>query len=370
MINKIKEIQVMAKRLEERLSNNKLFKELVNRPLSDSEVQELYKFHDLIGYNADRIRNLVQFILLGYTDWVGTWNKLKEIRSGTKEHFCLLYGNTEGEIKYTEVCVKKTKGFDHSSDIQREKGLKSAKLSRGSKEWSVRSMGYWIKKGLTEEEAYKKVQEIQSTNCLKKYINKYGEQEGITKFNHRKQSWTEKMNDPEIGRKRSLGLSRYIERYGEVEGKRVYTEMRLERNRNCRIGKASKESLTAFNNLLYILETNNIKYYLGVEGNKEWFIYNKELEKMFFYDLTIPRLGIIIEYHGEGFHPNPKWDENKLTEWKQVRTGKSTNEILEYTEQKNNTARDNGWTVYEVYSSEASKTVHNLEILISKLIHS
>jgi len=145
--------------------------------------------------------------------------------------------------------------------------------------------------------------------------------------------------------------------------------MRLERNLNCRIGKASKESLSAFNNLLYILETNNIKYYFGVVGNKEWFIYNKDLEKMFFYDLTIPSLGIIIEYHGEGFHPNPKWNENKLIEWKQVRTGKTANEILEYTEQKNKTARDNEWTVYEVYSSEASKTLHNLEILISKLIH-
>lgn len=360
----------MAKRLEDRLSSNKLYRSTVGRMLTNTEIKELHQFHEKVGYNPDRIKTIIQFILLEYNDWAVVWDRLKSVGYGTLAYYQILYGTVEGKTRYKELCKKKTRGFDHSPEIQRGKALKSAKLSRGNKQWSVRGVGYWIKQGFTGEEALIKVKNIQATNSLERYIKKYGKEEGTSKFNQRKEEWTSTMKDPEIGRKRSLGLWRYIERYGEIEGEKIYTEMRLKRNRSCRIGRASAESISAFEGVIKILEDNEINYYLGVEGNKEWFIHNKEIKQMFFYDLTIPTLGIVIEYHGEGFHPNPGWSDAKLNEWKQLRTGRTALEVLAYTEKKNETARNNGWTVFEIFSSEVSNTVPRIKKVILELIRS
>ena len=360
----------MAKRLEARLESKKTYIDRVGRPLTEIEIERLYEFHHKVGYTPDRINAIIQFILLGYGDWVSIWHKLRSLHNGTLEYQTLLYGYDIAKTKYLELNKKKTRGFDYSTEVQREKGKKSAKLSKGSKEWSIRSLGYWIKNGYTEDEALEKVKEIQATNCLDRYIKKYGVAEGTQKFNDRRDNWKETMNSPSIGRKRSLGLWRYIERYGEVEGERRYTEMRIKRNSKCSIGRASKESVEAFSEIIDILNGYNIKYYIGVEGNKEWHIFNKKEKKMFFYDLTIPSLGVIVEYHGEGFHPNPKWTQEKLDEWTQVRTGKDAKEVLDYTEIKNLTATENGWTVFEIFSSEVSNTVPKIKEVILESIRS
>lgn len=360
----------MAKRLEERIEGTKAYITRVGRPLTEIEIERLYEFHSTVGYTPARITAIIQFILLGYSDWVSVWHKLKSLHNGTLEYQTLMYGVAVAKIKYSELNKKKTKGFDYSTEVQREKGKKSAKLSKGNKEWSIRGLGYWIKKGYTENEAIGKVKEIQTTNSLSRYIKKYGVIEGTKKFNDRKDKWKETMNSPSISKKKSLGLWRYIERYGQVEGERRYTEMRIKRNSECNIGRASKESVEVFSEIVDILNIHSIKFYMGVEGNKEWYIFNKKEKKMFFYDLTIPRLGIIIEYHGEGFHPNPKWDQKILNEWTQIRTGKCSKEVLDYTTMKNLTATENGWTVFEIFSSEVSDTVPKIKEVILESIRS
>lgn len=358
----------MAKRLEERLEGNKAYITRVGRPLTEIEIKRLYDFHHNVGYTPDRVNAIIQFIILGYSDWISIWNKLKSLHNGTLEYQTLLYGKTISENKYLELNKKKTKGFDYSTEIQREKGKKSAKLSKGNKEWSVRSLGFWIKKGYIKDEALKKVKEIQSTNSLTRYIKKYGIDEGAKKFDERRVKWKEIMNSSLIGKKRSLGLWRYIERYGQFEGEKRYIEMRIKRNSKCSIGRSSKESIVTFSEIIDILNNHNIKYYMGVEGNKEWHIFNKKEKKMFFYDLTIPKLGIILEYHGEGFHPNPKWDVETLDKWTQIRTGKSSKEVLDYTKLKNLTATENGWIVFEIFSSDASNTISKIKEFILQSI--
>lgn len=360
----------MVKRLEQRLEKNNLYKTLIGRPLTDFEIERLYDFHSKIGFTSDRIKTIIQFIKLGYVDWVEIWDKLKSLHNGKLEFQILLYGKIAGEARFIDINKRKTRGFDHSSDAQRKKALKSAILSRGRKDYSVRSLGYWIKKGFSEEDSRKKVSEVQATNSLNRYIKKYGEIEGERRFNERKNTWASIMKSPEISKRKSLGLWRYIERYGDVEGRKKYLDMRRRRNAKCSIGFASKESLKSLSEIIHLLDEYNIGYYLGVPGNKEWFIYDINSKKMFFYDLTIPSIGLIIEYHGEAFHPNPSWNLERLTEWRQLRTGKSSKEILDFTSLKNRVARENGWVVFEVFSSEIPDKIPRLKELIFKLIHS
>ena len=349
----------MAKRLEDRLTNAKKYREIFgeNRLLTEEEIKELHDFDKQIGFNADRVNALVQFICLGYVNWIDKWLILKTLSNHTLDYMTILYGVEQGTQKYIDLNKRKTKKFDHSSETQRKRALISSKKTKGSTEHSIRSMGYWIKKGFEIEEAKEKIASIQRTNTLENYVQKYGTI-GEQKFNERKDNWKKKMSDPIIGKKRSLGLRRYVERYGPIVGEQKYIQMRIERNKKTSIGKASVESLQALDSILEILERNNIKFYLGVKNNKEWFIYNNEYSKCFFYDLTIPTLSLIIEYHGEGFHPNPSWSPEKLNNWRQVRTNKIADIVLTETKLKNSTAINNGWTLIEVFSSDASKTVH------------
>ncbi|MDY0215272.1 MAG: hypothetical protein RBS24_07175 [Bacilli bacterium] len=48
--------------------------------------------------------------------------------------------------------------------------------------------------------------------------------------------------------------------------------------------------------------------HVGIKGSKEWCLNgkkDKDIEKVYFYDFTIPKFKIIIEYNGETYHPNP-----------------------------------------------------------------
>ena len=146
--------------------------------------------------------------------------------------------------------------------------------------------------------------------------------------------------------------------------------MRKNRNQKSRIGGASKESLSAMEPILQILKQNQLLYYLGIQKNKEWFIYDKIKERAFFYDLTIPSLSIIIEYHGEGFHANPSWNLDKQLLWRAPFSKISFNESLEFDLYKKHLAEDNGWRVFEIYSSQTKKDVEIILEYISKLGYS
>lgn len=51
---------------------------------------------------------------------------------------------------------------------------------------------------------------------------------------------------------------------------------------------------------------NQIK--VGIKGSREWCLSSKKennIQRVYFYDFTLPELKLIIEYNGEAYHPNP-----------------------------------------------------------------
>jgi hypothetical protein len=359
----------MAKTIEQKLTTFTGYKiEFGDRPLSDTDKSELERFNNDIGFTIDRRGTLVKFIKQGYTNWVAMWKKHCALPNSTLESNVLLYGEVEGTRRYLHTNIKKTSHFDHSHEVQLARGLLAAKKLKGSKTHSIRSVGYWINKGMTAPEATAKVSEIQTTNTVEKYINKHGEKIGLEKFNLRKATWKNTMSSPEIGKRRSLGLARYIERYGELAGTIKYLAMRKKRNEIGRIGKASNESIAALSEIVELIHTHDYAYYMGIPTNKEWFIYDAVLKRAFFYDLTIPALGVIIEYHGEGFHPNPTWDIEKWNNWKSVFSDADADSVYKVDQYKRHLAENAGWTVYEVYSSSSADSRRVIYEHIYKLI--
>ena len=124
----------------------------------------------------------------------------------------------------------------------------------------------------------------------------------------------------------------------------------------------SKESLLYFFPLIEKLEESNFKYYIGIEGNREFCISVKG-EQSYFYDLCIPSLNLIVEYNGVVWHAK-KGD----TEWKHPITKQNYTDNLLYFEKKKKAAEDRGFEVMIIWSDDPqkNKVIENLKTKIDE----
>lgn len=138
---------------------------------------------------------------------------------------------------------------------------------------------------------------------------------------------------------------------------------------------ASKESLKYFIPLYKHLRKNGVErndIFLGVSGSYEYRLHDLENNLTFSYDLTILSLNLIIEYHGEKFHPNiQKYGVNKLKEdgWgKYFRL--NLQESIAKDKNKKELALKNGFEYLELWSSDSEEiNKEKINKLIKKKIN-
>ena len=197
---------------------------------------------------------------------------------------------------------------------------------------------YWLKRGFSEEESIKKLNERQNTNSLESFVNRYGDEEGLIKYNNR-------LNQLSYTSSRKF----YIDKYGLEEGNKIFNQ--ITSKRVVGINKSSKEAYYFLKEIYKYIRNNGIDkndIYWGVGSSKEWFI---NLDKcLFFYDFTIKPLKIIIEYHGISFHPK----ENDL-DWVGA-YGMSYDEKIKIDRLKKEIAESAGFKYFHVYSDDDLKT--------------
>lgn len=218
---------------------------------------------------------------------------------------------------------------------------------------------YWIKNGYSEEDAKQKLKERQTTFSKELCIKKYGDVEGLIKY---------KARCKELGSYNTLHY--YIQKYGEVEGLIKYKN----KTPIHRFYKTSKEAYYFFIPIYKYLRNNNfdIKDILwGVGKTYEYFIYDKDTKRVYFYDFVIPKLKLIIEYHGIKFHPNPKWEKEnkqKWENWKSLYNNFNANEKRKYDIYKNNVAVNNGFKIIEIFSDDIID-IENKQNIINNIIN-
>jgi hypothetical protein len=110
---------------------------------------------------------------------------LINIKIKEQSKMCVEYWLKKGVTE--EDAIKNVKNFQKNNSL---KGVE-ARVKNPEKYISVTEtqIGYWLKKGYNEEEASKKLSERQSTFSLKKCIEKYGEEYGLIKFKERQHKW-------------------------------------------------------------------------------------------------------------------------------------------------------------------------------------
>lgn len=242
--------------------------------------------------------------------------------------------------------IKKAKEEqDKNAEKARNKTLENPDFYK-NRTWN--QTGYWIKKGMTEIEAREKVSQLQDKNSLNSLMNKWGNIEGMKRYENILKNLSF-----------SSSIEGYRERYGEL-GEIKYAEHIAKKT--YKICSVSRESLLFFipiyKKIRKFLQKDEI--FWGIDGSKEYFLWDDELKKIFFYDFVIPRYKIIIEFHGTYWHPNPSWSEEKWKKWKCL--GVDANEKRKSDEYKMRLAQNKGFRVIEIFSDE--KEIFNMDAII------
>jgi hypothetical protein len=246
--------------------------------------------------------------------------------------------------------VIKVKEFQkENSDKFIEKTLNNPEKYIGRTQTQIE---YWLEKGFDHEESSLKLKERQNTNSLYSFIKRYGEKEGLLKYNKRLDVF-------------SYTSSRefYTDKYGEVEGNNIFNDIILKRV--VRFNKSSKEAFMFFKPIYKFLRLNSIELadiYWGVGSSNEWFI---NFDKcLFFYDFTIKSLKVIIEYHGISFHPK----EGELN-WVGIYGDKYADKIR-IDRMRKEVAEKAGFKYFNIYSDDDVKTKQKelIEILKKEIL--
>lgn len=242
--------------------------------------------------------------------------KVKEMKPNLIEYWLSRGFSVEESKLQTELHLMNTErafiikyGSDEGVRLFKEKKIKEGKLH------SPRSIDYWVNKGYSNEESKNKVSEVQNKFSLVKCIEKYGDEEGLKVFTERQNKW----------------------------------QKSLLNNGNMKLGysKISQE-------LFYsILETYDVEYRDKIKfatHNGEFKINNPK-GGVYVYDFIDVVSKKIIEYNGDMYHANPKkFKENDTPH--PYRKSKTSIEIWESDKNKLDVANDNGYEVLVIWDSE------------------
>lgn len=142
------------------------------------------------------------------------------------------------------------------------------------------------------------------------------------------------------------------------------------KNRITPMSKSSKEAYYFFLEIYKFLRNNGIEkndIYWGVGNSNEWFI-NKN-GNIFFYDFTIPKLKIILEYNGIKFHPKTDMDLEKQKDWKCLYSNMTYDDKIKLDELKRKNAINDDFEYIEVFSDDDIKSKQKMiiDILYKKV---
>jgi hypothetical protein len=321
---------------------------------------KLFKFKKCLGFLKYPSSNIMYFIDRGWSKDEAKKLYLKRQQTFTIESVAKRYNLSQKEakekitnsykkgiktakqnpnwLKNKRQSIKKARLYvENNKDEWHKKLLKGAKKLRrdikdGKREYLLPyHVKYWLKRGYTQKESLELVSERQRTFTKEKCIKKYGERDGIKRWEQRQIKWRAAMDAKSPEEKREILLK-------QIKPSQFY----------------SNESINFFNTLIdsiTYLKIENILY-----KQNELKLYDSIKHKLYMFDFTIPTLKIIIEYNGGTWHPDFEiLSEKEIKEWKNPFTGMDA-----YTKQKEDNekldfARKLGYNIYVVWNTRDLK---------------
>ena len=286
----------------------------------------------------------------GEKEGMKKYTHFKNNSSTTLEKCIEKYGEKEGKLKWDEMCYKKgncnriefyvNKGYSieeakkivynkqHNASVARYK----KEIDRSSFEYRSTfntCIEFYIQRGYTKEDALKELHKRQETFSLSKCIEKFGQEEGLIKFQERQKKWQNTLN------------SKSYEEKINIE-KRKYNSLAF----------SSSASIKFFDKLIKLLNENNYKFDKIYYKDNEYLIWDDNTSRVYFYDFVIPDIKYACEYNGIKFHPKPNFSDYEKLQWKSLYTNKNYEECLKFDNYKNNLIQNNGFYLDIVWEDE------------------
>jgi hypothetical protein len=280
-------------------------------------------------------------------------DEYKNFQSRNLEWYINKYGETEGNLKYksfvkkmeirssTKYMIEKH-GDEFASELNSKKAqtLSSFIKKYGDIEGPIKWEEYKKSVGLSKKEFIRKHgierwnmyrESINMKKSLDYYIQIYGYAEGTKKHQELIKSYSFTKED-------------YINKYGE--------EKWIERSKlNRGLKFYSKEACSFFELLFKKLENENIKFENIKWKEDEFFLWDSDFKRIYFYDLyfEINNKKIIIEYDNSFWHPKNDEDKNFInSNFSNI----TYSEKKEYDERKTLWAKYNGFYIINLYFNE------------------
>jgi len=192
------------------------------------------------------------------------------------------------------------------------------------------NVNFYIKyKGLNYDEAVQELTKRQETFSLEVCIEKYGKEEGIKRWERRQKKWQETMDTKSDEEKKRINIAK-----------------------TRKLPRFSKSSADLFDLVLGDgLFTNYDVYY----KDKEYFVYDNEKKRIFYYDFVIPELKVCIEYQGITYHPHPNLTENEKQKWIEPYSKLNYWECQKFDNYKNNLIITKGYDLLIVWETDKNK---------------
>ena len=277
-----------------------------------------------------------------------------QLKSPSKEKLIFLYTKEIGEKLYNEYCKKNSESgklswknpnrkasFEHffpeywikkgyteeeANEIVNKRKKKAADASRIASHnrpsyLTNVHIDYYINKGMTIEEAEKALKERQNTVSLKSFQRKYGEEEGLKRFNDRNKKWQDTLNNKP-----------------EEEKQRLY-EARIAGFRKASSNSISIEE-TSILNLLEEKYNIKIERQIGLDYQGKIYLFDGKYKD------------VIIEFNGDYWHCNPLKYESSFVHPTRNCTAK---DIWNYDYFKCNTVAQN-YRVFIIWENELNDT--------------
>lgn len=346
------------------LSNDikKIFLEKI-APYKSSDKKKVIKFfqsNDIIeSFDKDRYESYMRFIEERPKDKMS--EEYFKLRYGEERYLELYTKNKEKQVLTLNNYISKFGEVEGTNKW--DSYIEKQKLS------TKRGLSYWLKECKGDEDlAKQKLKEFQSSHKEKFFNGK--SQEEIDQYNRENSPWrieywikrgySKEDAETEISRvKKESSMfckERYLkEGYSESESIKIANDWWTEHCRD-NANSTSKESIDLFTPFIEELsKLDGICIYYGDKenGKNEWFLYDLDNSRYYFYDLTVMYKGrkFIIEYNGSAFHPNKeRLNESEWKEWKQLFTDKSADEVYNDDSRKRELAIENGFEYLSVWS--------------------
>lgn len=252
----------------------------------------------------------------------------------------------KGNVKRVEYYINKGYSLLESKKIIADSQKYAASfVDHTKKDISNTQIGYWLKKGLTEEEAKIVISNRQKIFSLEKCILKHGEENGLKIWELRQVKWQEKMKSKTPDEIYNINIKKF----------------RNNNNHNF----FSISSFKFFTEIEQLLKNDNILNSC-LYGNEELFLKNEN--SILFYDFHVIGSKILIEYNGSYVHPNKKiLTEDKWLKWCNPFTKETADECYIKDQNKINLAKKAGYKVIEIWDSEI-KADPNIKEKIKNII--